>query len=190
MIAHGRDGREVPSDFLVEIAFGDVDRHARIERDRCHVAGVAHERQRVDGRDGAVGAAIDALDAQKTADDACRRRADFEPGASKRGKKLRPRREFAERQPQRAEPPIERRIRVVADASHAAAVQIQRRQRLQHVVELAAGEIDRDLLVASHLAEVLEVANTALVQHHTPDRQPVAGGRLPRSAGGRRLCVN
>ena len=135
-------------------------------------------------------AALEPLDAQQPADHARAGGPHFESGAAQRRQELRARRLLAERQPQRAQPPIERRIRVVAHAGHAAAAQIERRQRLQHVVELAAGEVDRHLLVAANLAEVLEISHPALVEHHAPHRQPVGGSRLPRHGRRRRLRMN
>ncbi len=190
LIADRRDGGQVPPDFLVEIGLGDANGHARVEGDRLHVAGVGHEGKRVNRRGTAVDPALEALHAEQAADYARAGRPHFESGAAKRGQKLRARRLLAERQAQRAQPPIERRIRVVAHAGHTASAQIERRERFQDVVELAAGEGDRHLLVAANLAEVLEIPHPALVQHHAPHGQPVGGSRLPHRARRRSLRMN
>ena len=55
----------------------------------------------------------------------------------------------AERQPQLAQLLLERRLGVVGDAGDLAAAEIDRGQRLEHVVELSAGQIDRHGLGAA-----------------------------------------
>src|SRR5215469_11879917 len=88
----------------------------------------------------AAGDRLDGLfDAQDATDDAPAGRSDLDAGAAQRLEELDSGRRRIRREAQRAETTIERIFRVVAHAEHSPAVQIQRRQRRQDVVQLAAG---------------------------------------------------
>src|SRR5712691_2038898 len=70
------------------------------------------------------------------------------------------------------------RITGVSYNSEAPLAEVEDSQRLEDVVELAAGEINGDVLAATHAAQVLEVAHAVLVQHHA------AHGQFPRDCLG------
>ena len=97
--------------------------------------------------------------------------ANLESGAAQCAEKRRAGRILADGQPKTAHPPIEAGFGVVADAGHAPAVQIERSQRLQHVIQLAAREINRDRLIAAHAADMLEVPDAALVEDDAANRE-------------------
>src|SRR6185503_7430205 len=72
---------------------------------------------------------------------------------------------------QRGEPLLEWCHRVVADRRDLPVVQVESRERLEDVVQLAAGELDRYVDRARYRSLVLEVADATLVEDHTLHRQ-------------------
>ena len=83
---------------------------------------------------------------------------------------------FFEREAKSAEAFAEWSLGIVVDAGDAAAVEIEDGERLENVVELAAGEIDADGFVAADVAEVLEVADAGLVEDDAADGEFGGGG--------------
>ena len=124
----------------------DADVTSASSPDAAHRADVGDHRQRVH----LLGAAVDgsrlSLHAQQPAvDDALPAIRTSDARAAERVVELQRVRPRAERHAQRAQPLVDGRHRVVVDRRDLAVVEIQRRQRLQHVVQLAAGELDGDL---------------------------------------------
>ena len=97
--------------------------------------------------------------------------ADLEMGAAQRVEQLWQRRPIADRQAQRTEPLANRRLGVIGNPVDAAVSQIKHSQRIHHVVELRAGEVDADRFVPANLPEMFEVADAVLVQYDSTDRQ-------------------
>ena len=97
--------------------------------------------------------------------------ANLESGAAQRTKKRCAGRILTDGQPKTAHSAIDAGFGVVTDAGHPAAVEIERGQRLQHVIQLAAREVNRDRLIAAHAAEMFEVPDAALVEDDAADRQ-------------------
>ena len=60
---------------------------------------------------------------------------------------------------------------VVTDGADHAAFAVERRERLQHVVQSRGGEIDSHALVAVHCTGVLKIAHAILVEHDLAHRQ-------------------
>ena len=83
---------------------------------------------------------------------------------------------FFQREAESAEAFAERGFGIVVDAGDAAAVEIEDGERLENVVELAAGEIDADGFVAADVAEVLEVADAGFVEDDAADGELGGGG--------------
>ena len=94
---------------------------------------------------------------------------------------------LAERQTQRLQTLIKRRNRVVADARYPSFAQVDSGQRLQHIVELAGGEVDGEILAAANAGGMLEISHAVFVEHDAPDRQANAG--IGFGVGGRRRAI-
>ena len=60
---------------------------------------------------------------------------------------------------------------VIADGANHSAFAVERGERLQHIVQLRRGEVDRYALVAADRAGMLEVAHAVFVEHDLADGQ-------------------
>src|SRR6185312_11422367 len=83
---------------------------------------------------------------------------------------------------------------VVVRAGYAAAVEVDGRERLQHVVELRGGEVDGNVGVAADVAGMLKIADTVFVERDAGDgegsgvvRHGMRGGCLGDDNRGRFL---
>ena len=63
--------------------------------------------------------------------------------------------------------PVNRGSRTVTHSRNAAAVQIQDRERLQDIIQLARREGNRDVLLITNWTHMLKITNTILVKNHS-----------------------
>ena len=92
--------------------------------------------------------------------------ASFQARSPQSAQKLRERGFVAGWQAQIAQLAIQRSRGSIRHAGDAASVEIQHRERLENVVELAGCEGNRDVLVAANLAQMLEVPDAVLIKNH------------------------
>lgn len=85
------------------------------------------------------------------------------------------------------EPLVHRLLGVVVDRGDAAAAEVQRRERLQHIAHLVARETQRHRRVTFDRPVALEVADAVLIEHDAADRRG-GGAGLRRHRNGRARC--
>ncbi len=95
----------------------------------------------------------------------------FDACATQRGEEIDLGQLLTEGQTQCLQTFVEGRDRVVADARDVAIAKIHGSQGLQNIVELAGSEINGQILIAMDAGRMLEVPDTILVEHDTPNRQ-------------------
>jgi len=110
------------------------------------------------------------LDAQQPPVEGSRASADLEPNATQtfeqRGQSL----IASNRDWKRFELVSSRLLRAITGTHDSSAIKIERRKGLQYIIQLAAGEIDLNILVAAHDPAVLEVTDAGFIQHDAAKR--------------------
>ena len=167
LVARRSDQAKVSPHFHLQILFGNSNASGRGHLRGAYFTAVANQRNfRPPGRFFVFLARL-LFDAQKfSRHGGTGAAAHFQPSSSQRTEKIRYRRIFAERQTERGQPPGQRRFRVVIDSGYFAAGQIENRQRLQHVIQLRAGEVDMHILAAPHMSQMFEITHAILVENH------------------------
>ena len=165
LLARRSDDVEISGDFVAKIAVDDAEVERGRQREAAYVAAIGHEGHHILEHHPVLGGAVAPLDAQQPAGNHASRSARLDACAAERRQQVDRGRARADRNPQRAEPLLHRRDRVVADPGDLAVAHVDRRQRLEHIVQLRAREPDRDVLPVADVAEVLEVADAGLVEH-------------------------
>ena len=169
LLADGGEQVKILADFVGEVGLGELDGDGGSEFDAADFTGIADDGSEVNFEGGAAGDTRFAFDAEQAAGVCGGSRANLKTGAAKSAIKFREIGFFFERETESAETFAERSFGIVVDAGDAAAVEIEDGERLENVVELAAGEIDADGFVAADVAEVLEVADAGLVEDDAAD---------------------
>ena len=176
LLAHGGEEVKILAYFVGEVGLGELDSDGGSEFDAADFAGIADDGGEVDFEGGAAGNARFAFDAEQAAGDCGGSRANLQTRAAEGAVEFREIGFFFERETKSAEAFAERSFGIVVDSGDAAAVEIEDGERLENVVELAAGEIDADGFVAADVAEVLEVADAGLVEDDAADGEFGGGG--------------
>lgn len=140
-IAAGRDQRKIARQLLSKGALADVNTDIGSEHECADAPFIGHERQLVDGFNGVSLRSLAPLHAEQSAGDDRRGASNVDARAAQRVVDVERIRVGAERQSQRRQALVERRGRVVVDVDDVPGVEIESGQRLQDVIELAAGEL-------------------------------------------------
>ena len=184
LLAHGGEQVKILADFVGEVGLGELDGDGGSELDAADFARIADDGGEVNFEGGAAGDTRFAFDAEQAAGDDGGAGANLQTGAAESAIEFREVGFFFEREAESAEAFAERGFGIVVDAGDAAAGEVEDGERLENVVELAAGEIDADRFVAADVAEVLEVADAGLVEDDAADGEFGGGGFVYGWRGG------
>ena len=186
LIARAGQQLQIARHVLVQVGVQQRHRGRRCQLHGAHLAALADHRNQPLLLNGfpVLFSRVDEFNVQQPSADCRARPTHLHARAAYRVVKIHRRRILAQRQRQRLQLFLQRRGRVVPRARDPPAVQVDRRQRLQHVVQLRGGEVNRHGLVARHAPRVLEKSHAVLVQCDARHRKL---GRS-RSLRARRLC--
>lgn len=127
---------------------------------------------------------IPAFDAQEPAFDDPRTARHLYAGAPKRPQEIERRRRRPDRKAECAETLFDWGDGVVADPRNSPFPKVDRRERLEDVVQLRARKPDGDVLAVPDGPQVLEVSDAGLVQHDAADRERRTGSGVDSAPGG------
>ncbi len=164
------DEVQVLRQLAAHVGLGEAHADTGTDREGPHHAGIGDDGEFEHGLGRVADGALAFLDAQHATGDGRARALYLDACAAQRVQQAGGGRVRAERKAECSQPLLERRHRIEGDARHLAVAQVGGGERLQHVVQLAAGQVDRDRLVAADASHVLEVPDPGLVEDDASHR--------------------
>ncbi len=166
LIARRGDDAQILADFVVHVFFRDANAGGGRQIEDPYFAAVTDDGNLCQGDFlVALSRNFPVFNAQQTPRSALGAVPHLHAGPTQCVEKLRRGRIFTDWQTQRAQAPLQRSRRIVANPGDASLPQIKHSQRLQYVVQLGGGEVNIDVLAIADMPCVFEVTDAVFVEN-------------------------